>query len=86
MGPDPRLCSDPSCDQRKTAEIFFYMKGGCTVYVYCDILLLISKEKILEPPNFFGLATPLIEIWHYMRSLLWWIMFMARMLQQISSL
>ena len=59
-GSGPHFCADPSWDLRKSVEkCFIYGGGGIPIHVYCDFLLLTSKEKLFGSPTFFGLATPL---------------------------
>ena len=59
----PHFCSDPSWDLRKSVEKCFIYRGGggCPMHVFCNFLLLTSKEKLFGPPTFFGLATPLLR-------------------------
>ena len=46
----PEICANP-------LRIVLYIGGP--MHVYCNFLLLTSKEKLFGPPTFFGLATPL---------------------------
>ena len=47
----PEVCTNP-------LRSVLYIGGG-PMHVYCNFLLLTSKEKLFGPPTFFGLATPL---------------------------
>ena len=50
----PEICANP------LKSVLYKEGGGCPVHVYCNFLLLTSKEKWFGPPTFFGLATPLL--------------------------
>ena len=50
----PEICANP-------LRSILYIGGG-PMHVYCNFLLLTSKEKLFGPPTFFGLATPLLQL------------------------